>query len=374
MRPLILLSFFILPACLSCEDSFRINLDNLVHFGLENSQESLPIIKEPISESDINRAERSVWEINNYLVFMESQIHILEENKVPKYAQLEQKEQKIHLGHGSGFFISPTQMITNFHVIHNINKNTQIMANKELENGEIESRTMTLVKVSAFYDLALLSTETPSTNYVEVKLPNIEPKRDSFFLIGYPNKRFINIPINYQESLWSQIILSFYRDTQLGDLQGASGGPIIDQNGNVAGVNHAGTDDSILAVSNTALKDFLTNNHTDCSILSEEENCIHNELNKLAKMADQGDTFAQYKFQFNNNYNNLFKKRIAFQKLITEIRKLNHIKFQLINSANDYIKRPTEEHFNQYRQNSEDYRQQSQIYNQAVEELSQIQL
>ena len=264
-------------------------------------------------------------------------------------------------------------MVTNFHVINNINENTQIIANKMSEDGEIQSHIMTLNKVSALYDLALLSTETPVKDYLNLKWESIDPNKDSFFLTGYPKGKFITTPLNYQESLWGHKILSFYRDAQLGQLIGASGGPITDQNAEVAGVNYAGTENFIFAVSNFALNDFLREDHSTClSSSSEEENCIHKELTQLVARAEQGDTFAQYKLKTNNSFRHLFNKRIALQEFITENRNLNHAKVQMIEALNIYTQEPNPENHKQHLTTVEAYQKQIEVYNKVAGKLKQL--
>ena len=353
----------------ACEGSSFSELWKSGFIRLPSSNEAVQ--KESISDSALDLAVKSVWEVSNYLLFTENEIRVLEENQIPVRASIKQKEKRIHLGHGSGFFISPTLMITNFHVIHNINENTEIISNRSLENGEIEFNKMELLKVSALYDLALLSAKKKTKHYLDLKLKPIEPKTDSFFLIGYPDRRFIKTFINYQGSLWNQKVISFYRDEKLGDLKGSSGGPIIDQKGRVAGVNYAGTENLIVAVSNTALEDFLNGNALDCSSLSKED-CIHKELSFLDQLANRGHDFAKYTIQFNGNYENLMKKRAAFKSLIENKNLLNEVEAQLIDSLNKFNKNKTEENQNQYIKNFEDYKQQTEIYNSAVEQLKHI--
>ena len=273
----------------------------------------------PLISPAFDMAEKAVWEINNYLTISVDEITVTEnQDNDLRTANIQNEVQQISLGKGTGFFISPTHIITNFHVIQNsLDENTTILSNKKLSNGANISNRLKLLKVSSIYDLALLESENPVDHYLDIETIESYPQTDSF-LIAYAKDNLITAPIDYNQSLFDELIL-FQRDSALGDLKGTSGGPIINTAGNVVGVNHAGSDTVSSVISTRALNDFLNENNRDCSQSNEE--CIAKEwlfLNELS----QEDRLAQYLLSTGLNYSKWLEKKQALKSLIENKKQL----------------------------------------------------
>lgn len=137
-------------------------------------------------------------------------------------------------GHGTGFFISPTLILTNHHVV----------ANEDLLRVQLITGRKVLGEVIRRHperDIALIQVEAAGHRPLPLRL---EPVRitQEVYAVGSPQKKALAGTV-------SRGIVSKFRTNQYGleDIQadvdvhgGNSGGPLLDRNGNVVGVTYAG--------------------------------------------------------------------------------------------------------------------------------------
>ena len=240
---------------------------------------------------------------------------------------------------GTGFFIGETHFITNFHVALS-------MPLDNLENGAIilsqEGHDWTLkvtdlLAASAFYDLALYETDNLVTNYLSLRKAPLG-KRENLVIPAYPRGVFTRIkksgdildnysfpthlmvnpyysfPIHpievLDETLETEInkdLLdeSYYHVTHK-LLQGASGAPVLDDQGQIAGVLWAASKyepNIVQAIKVDHLRQFLAGNiGTRCTIPIDEDVtyypkspgsirhqfCIRKELDNLIELHGKG--------------------------------------------------------------------------------------
>ena len=362
MEKLFLLFSFSIFSLMSCNSSFL------------KKRYSSKIFIAGQNEEELESAKKSVWEVSLYLNFKESSINleITDRNSRIK-ADVETNYNRIYLGHGSGFFISPKLMVTNFHVIQDAIENTEIISNRDSkELNKVIFNKMNVLKVSAIYDLAILESETTVENYLSIKKkPFSLFEKDKFFLLAYPDDRFIFTSIQYNSSQKNQQLLLFNRNAELGDLKGGSGGPIVDQNLEVVGVNQAGTSELSIAVSYSVLTDFLNGNNRDCSQLSLE-NCFKQEWLFLEETYAKGNSMAAHRMSFNDTYQQWFEKRQKLGKIINIRGDLNQIGKKLTKALNSYNQKKTNDNRREYEELLNSYDELIEKYNRSVSAFNKL--
>lgn len=159
---------------------------------------------------------------------------------------------------GSGFFITPDQVITNFHVIDNEPSPKIIFP---------DGNFITPVKITGNKDsdLAILYTGLDHSSYV-FPLPDRLSLRenDPVFAVGYPlgtdlsgkatlmKGRFVDYRKNKQIPLQ-------YIQTDLSLVEGMSGGPLVDQCGHIVGINTMGLAGLSLFINANSAKNDIPN-------------------------------------------------------------------------------------------------------------------
>ena len=215
----------------------------------------------------------------------------------PQLGNSEQAVWKIHRldqrGSGTGFFIGPNHFITNFHVIHFLLNGEDSPDIVLSQKGNPSVLTVgKVLAISILYDLALLEIEEDVTNYLSLREDPLEPG-ESLFLIAYPKGVFTKMRKT------GNIV---YEDDQRYDftinrssISGASGGPVLEEQGRVVGVIF-GTDVDILSmVKVNHLKEFMAENiGTRCPVFNFER-CLGEEIKNLKELAETNSVYAQKK-------------------------------------------------------------------------------
>jgi len=136
-------------------------------------------------------------------------------------------------GHGSGFILSPTKIVTAKHVAEGVKEG------QSLHVTGAAGMTRKVVKVQLWpdYDFAILTLATPmSEPTVRLNCGSVEPL-DTLSIVGYP--------LHFTASVYQNTVVSYFYEqseevilllTTGVALPGNSGGPVFDQEGRVVGI------------------------------------------------------------------------------------------------------------------------------------------
>lgn len=159
---------------------------------------------------------------------------------------------EVDSGHGSGFFVDRGPLIaTNHHVI----SNTRYLAVQLSDGTTVDAE---IVALSSRYDLALLKVNDRFLDGIE-PLKLISSRDELELKAGIPVVAF-GSPLSLSFLVTQGIISKVESNILLGDFliePGNSGGPLVNLNGQVIGVNTFGISDVSGAVRANVLRDFL---------------------------------------------------------------------------------------------------------------------
>ena len=249
-------------------------------FGFSFARADLP--DEPFLQSE--NSKLSIWKI---ISFEEN----IEENTV----------------YATGFFVGENRFVTNFHVLLSIlgraKDNTSIALSQEGSDSVL--RVKKVLALSALYDLALLETEENTTNFLSLRENPPEPS-ENLIIPAYPSEIFTTIKKTGNIIREDSIDYTFPVNNFL--LNGASGSPVLDEQGQVVGVVYGGNVNMLSAVHIYHLEEFINRElGTECADIdrfswSSLEACIKEEVESLQELAEQGDDLAQ------NELSNIYYK------------------------------------------------------------------
>lgn len=170
-----------------------------------------------------------------------------------------------YVSSGSGFLISPTMVLTNRHVVKEGNQGFRFRVVNEsgLKKGVLASvgKVSTIEDVDlAILELEVAASQTPLT----IRLSSAQ-LGESFSVLGYPNPELFESTLTVSHGTVNKLVSD--GNNVLHDAVangGNSGGPCLDDRGNVLAVLYAGykiefvdANQRNLAVSNTAVLEFL---------------------------------------------------------------------------------------------------------------------
>src|SRR5215510_14748748 len=155
-------------------------------------------------------------------------------------------------GSGSGFLASSSGLIaTNHHVV----RNTRYLAVQFADGRKVEAK---VVAVNPFHDMALLKLNSEVVSNIK-PLTILPADKEESVKVGIPVVA-IGSPLN-QKFLMTQGILSKVESsTVLGDFllqPGNSGGPLLNRDGEVIGINTFGEANIAGAIRVATLREFL---------------------------------------------------------------------------------------------------------------------
>ena len=163
-------------------------------------------------------APHAVWEINNYVRKPKSDLDTY------------------HPHRASAFAISRNTFITSFHFFSNILHSSTSINDITLiqQNNSRALKVNRLLSVSATYDLALFEIKGSVENYLNLAKYFSLNDSHQLFLLGYLGGTAAIVQsaqeINYEDSL------SYGFPTDRANLSGISGGPALNENGEVMGI------------------------------------------------------------------------------------------------------------------------------------------
>ena len=199
---------------------------------------------------------------------------------------------------GTGFFISPNLFVTNLHVIEtlfNIEGNLDNIYLIQKGNPNVLNIKQ-VVAISDVHDLAIIETKETSQNYLNNK--ELTPN-EKLLLIGYPKGIFKRLKITKRINFKNNSLLSF--SVNHSNVGGASGSPILNDQGQVVGVLSIANEDNtsninvLYVIKTNHLKKFIAGNTgLNCKGINFK-NCLEKEIENLKILAEQGDAEAQYR-------------------------------------------------------------------------------
>ena len=194
------------------------------------------------------------------------------------------------LDRGQVFFISPNQFVTNFHVIAPLLKDMEI---SDIPLGQVDHirtlKVQKVLKLSAQYDLALLEVNSSVTSYLTFERSH-PVKEETVFMLGYPRTKFAYIS-SIGDFRSFGYFDEFYIDYPFNNMGGASGSPVVDQQGRLIGVASQGRFGLIASITLNHLRRFIQEGDVlnNCRGFS----CIEKEVQNLMSLAERGSASAQ---------------------------------------------------------------------------------
>lgn len=254
-----------------------------------------------IDDRKVDLIEKAEWarrydnEIDKYEFerdsngWLSAKLKIQEKNKIqPKETKPKQKEfslkdtEVVPAASGSGFYINNNgYILTNNHVVEDCRRVTLSYNGKEINAS--------IIATDSINDLAILKSNIKPSHFY--KISSDDPKLlDNVIIAGYPLGKRVSAAI--KTSKGSVTSLAGYGDnysnfqTDAALNQGNSGGPIIDENGNVIGVavanfgKQAGVESFNFGIKSSTVRTFINSNNVNFTPGSNYR-VNNNELSKL---------------------------------------------------------------------------------------------
>ena len=214
---------------------------------------------------------------------------LIAEKEEPKKVEPKESKPKISLddnkivpaGSGSGFFISKNgYLITNYHVVDGCDFNKVHLNGEQLETN--------IVAVDKANDIALLKINRNFDTFFSISNQDVSLLED-VIVAGYPLGKSISSSIKTHKGVVTSLsgvgdnFSNFQTDASIN--QGNSGGPIINQNGNIVGIAVAtwveeGVQGVHFGIKSSTLKTFVRSNNISLSPQKNKE-LTNKELGSL---------------------------------------------------------------------------------------------
>ena len=223
-------------------------------------------------------ASHAVWQINNYGM------------------KVKPKSDTYFPRRASAFAISPNTFLTSFHFFRNIVYGSTSLNDLALiqEHNSRVLKVNRLLSVSATYDLVLFEIRGSVENYLN--LAEYFSVNDSHHLsvLGYLDGSAAEVQsvreIKYED------LLSYGFPTDRGNLSGMSGGPALNERGEVVGVAYTTIDllPYLLIIKTEHIQKFTAGGlGLECSSIYLKP-CILRGIDRAEDLAQRGDPIAQY--------------------------------------------------------------------------------
>ena len=195
---------------------------------------------------------------------------------------------------GTVFFTGPKRFVTNFHVIASLLDKPSfkdIMLSQEGNSRKLKIKR--IIAVSALHDLAILETEQEVLEYLNLEKEVTPQKEENLYGIGYPKGSF---KITKKTGSFLYQNSQFYIvSVNHSELFGASGSPLLNEQGQVSGVHYKGSSKFLYAVKTNHLRNLLEQKIGLVCDNLDPKSCIKSEIENLKKLAKQGYASAQFK-------------------------------------------------------------------------------
>ena len=202
--------------------------------------------------------------------------------------------------------VDSNYFLTNFHVFRSLFKKSDTPVSKVTLSQYGNSKELSVDKlVAAFgkYDVVLFKTKESVDNYLDLADSFSPDQAKELSVIGYPQGSF-NI-MKQNEKITYEDILSFAVMVDQFNLNGASGGPVVNPNGKLVGLVHSSIGNLVNGVKIEHLRKAI---HVDekakeiCPQPSHPALCLDEKAQQIIEMAKQGDVLAQYQVGRNDNF------------------------------------------------------------------------
>ena len=250
--------------------------------------------------SSISKAHRAVWKIQN----------------IKPHATFDADKGD---DYGTTFAVAPNLFITNFHVWDGLLYSGRPLTSIYL----VQKGNPTALKVqgvhivSGVYDFVLFQTTKSVNHYLALEHKDFTLKSsDDLSLIGYPRGSFTIAEQKQTEGamVYYEDILTYGFGTNIPDLKGASGGPILNSRGKVIGLFHFYDKNMAYGIRIKHLRSLVKvqeiqklasqTKRTFCSLPHKPELCLKKERDNVRNMAKQSDTLALFQMGLSYSYIN----------------------------------------------------------------------
>ena len=197
------------------------------------------------------------------------------------------------LGYGTAFSIGSNLFVTNFHILLFMLKDENSIKNIVFKQQEkfFSLKIERILVVSALYDIVLFETKESVISYLNIAR-NPPHSHGELFVLGYPQEEFTEI--KKTGKIVSEGYHLYKFPVNHSDLKGASGGPVLNTEGQVVGVVSRASVNLSSAVGLNHLKELITGNiGLDCLDYVNFVLCIEKEIENLKEIAKKGDALAQ---------------------------------------------------------------------------------
>ena len=231
-------------------------------------------------------AHHAVWKINNYV-------------RKPK-SDLDTYSPYGTRARASAFAISPNTFITNFHFFSSILHGSTSINDITLiqQNNSRALKVNRLLSVSATYDLALFEIKGSVENYLNLAEYFSLNDSHQLFLLGYLRGTAAIVQsaqeINYEDSL------SYGFHSNRANLSGISGGPALNENGEVVGVAYTDLPPTpyIYIIKTENIQRFIAGSlGLECFNMPLKP-CTLAGIARTKELAQKGNPIAQYQLAF----------------------------------------------------------------------------
>ena len=211
--------------------------------------------------------------------------------------------------------------ITNFHTFQHILENGHSVSDIQLSQSENHKKLSfhRVLYLSNTYDLAIFETKEKVPNYLSFADKFISNEFDSvsngLILIGYPHNEFKKMKVTsnavYEDSFY--YIFTTDADPKSEVLAGASGGPVLNKNGEVVGVMVRALKQISYAIKLDHIKGFISGqlgstqsaqldftqsaqlDFTNCIQFILLDDCLDKEIDNTYRMARDGNPLSQFR-------------------------------------------------------------------------------
>ena len=197
----------------------------------------------------------------------------------------------------TGFFISPNQFVTSFHVITHLLEESNLKEVLIIQENSVKLKIKRIQMLSAIHDLAVLEIESEVSHYLPLKNVDIKSvdikSDDSFFISSYLNKKS-RMLFKTGNLSGNKDIINFTVDHD--SLVGASGSPVLNNKGEVIGIVSQANINMLYAVTIDKLLSLLKE-EVDRNYIYPRS-YVKREIKNLKKLATEGNPEAQYRLGY----------------------------------------------------------------------------